>query len=95
MAVTLPGGGCTQERAKPNAHPKLDFDRDRLQLDVARIFKASVGERTWQFRPELAAYNPVNADPVLSQLTVFRATLGNVSSILNPRVVRPGVTEQF
>jgi hypothetical protein len=37
----------------------------------------------------------LNANPVLSQLTVWGPTLGNVTTILNPRAVRLGLTIQF
>jgi hypothetical protein len=81
----------------PLAEPGSQYNDRVNQLDItfARIFKAAMGGRTVQLRPELALHNALNANPVLSQLTVFGPSLGNVSSILNPRVMRLGVTVQF
>ena len=81
----------------PLAQPGSQYNDRVNQLDITfgRVFKAAMGGRTLQVRPELALYNALNANPVLSQLTVFGPTLGNVSSILNPRVMRLGVTVQF
>ena len=81
----------------PLAEPGSQYNDRVNQFDItfAKIFRRAMGGRTLQIRPELALYNALNANPVLSQLTVYGPTLGNVSSILNPRVVRVGVTVQF
>jgi hypothetical protein len=90
--------GLTQPSVSvPLAEPGSQYNDRVNQLDItfARVFKAAMGGHTLRVRPELALYNALNANPVLSQLTVYGPTLGNVSSILNPRVMRVGVTVQF
>ena len=46
-------------------------------------------------RPELAIFNATNANPVIVQINTFGPSLGNVTTILNPRVLRFGVTAKF
>jgi hypothetical protein len=90
--------GLTQTSVSvPLTEPGSRYNDRVNQLDItfSRTFRAGLGTKTTQLRPEIAVYNALNANPVLSQLTVFGPTLGNVSSILNPRVVRLGLTIQF
>src|SRR5262249_11741568 len=90
--------GLTQPSVSvPLTEPGSQYNDRVNQLDItfARIFKANMAAKSAQIRPELAIYNALNANPVLSQLTVYGPTLGNVSSILNPRVVRLGLSIQF
>jgi hypothetical protein len=81
----------------PLTEPGSRYNDRVNQLDITfgRLFKMNVGSKTTRLRPEVALYNALNANPVLSQLTVWGPTLGNVSTILNPRVVRFGLTFQF
>ena len=39
-------------------------------------------------RPELAIFNALNADPVLTQTNTFGPSLGNAITVLNPRMLR-------
>jgi hypothetical protein len=66
-----------------------------LDVSIARSFRTAVGAKTLDIRPELGIYNMLNANPVLAQLNVYGATLGNVTSIVNPRVFRLGLTVKF
>ena len=68
---------------------------NQLDITLAQTFRAGIRSHTAQLRPEVAIFNALNVNPVLTQLTVYGPTLGNVSSILNPRVVRLGLTVQF
>jgi hypothetical protein len=81
----------------PLSEPGSQYNDRVNQLDItfARVFRAGVRSKTTTFRPEIALYNALNANPVLSQLNVFGPTLGNVTTILNPRAVRMGLTMQF
>jgi hypothetical protein len=63
--------------------------------------------RNWEFathtfksrgldlRPELSLFNMLNANPVLVQINTFGPSLGNVTTILNPRVLRVGLSMKF
>jgi hypothetical protein len=46
-------------------------------------------------RPELSLFNLLNANPVLTQINTYGPALGNVLTILNPRVLRVGLTVKF
>jgi hypothetical protein len=90
--------GLTQASVNVPLNQPGSLYNDRVnQLDftLARIFKSPFGARTIQWRPEVALYNSLNANPVLSQIATFGPSLGNASSILNPRVLRLGLTVQF
>jgi hypothetical protein len=64
---------------------------NQLNLTVARSFRRGNVE----FRPEAAAFNAFNANPVLSQVNTFGPSLGRVNTILNPRLVRLGLNVKF
>ncbi len=68
---------------------------NQLNFTLARVFKTPMGSKNVSWRPEVSLYNALNANPVLSQVTTFGPALGNASSILNPRVLRLGLTVQF
>jgi hypothetical protein len=68
---------------------------NQLNFTLLRVFKSPAGSRTITWRPEASLYNALNANPVLSQVATYGPSLGNASSILNPRVLRLGLTVQF
>jgi hypothetical protein len=67
---------------------------DRVnQLDVT--LSKSFRNRGIDVKPELSIFNLTNANPVLVQINTFGPSLGNVTTILNPRVLRLGVNVKF
>ena len=46
-------------------------------------------------RPELSVFNVFNANPVLAQVNTYGPSLGSVTTILNPRVLRLGLNMKF
>jgi hypothetical protein len=73
--------------------PGTEFnDRiNQLDLTVARNFRTG----RLVIRPELAMFNALNAAPVLTQTNVFGPNLGQVTSILNARLLRFGMLVKF
>ncbi len=64
---------------------------NELDLTLSKSFRhANV-----DIRPEIALFNLFNANPVLTQTNTFGPALGNVLTILNPRVLRVGMTVKF
>ena len=63
----------------------------QLDLSVSRSFRG----RGVDVRPELAFFNMLNANPVLTQINVFGPSLGDVTSVLKPRVLRLGLSMKF
>ena len=67
---------------------------DRVnQLDVT-VSKSFRGHGL-ALRPELAIFNALNANPVLSQTNTFGPSLGNAITVLNPRMLRVGLNIEF
>jgi len=67
---------------------------DRVnQLDVT--LSKSVRGHGLALRPELAIFNALNANPVLTQTNTFGPSLNNATAILPPRLIRLGVTVKF
>jgi hypothetical protein len=67
---------------------------DRVnQLDIT--LSKSFRSRGLDVRPELALFNSLNANPVLVQINTYGPSVGNVTTILNPRVLRLGLTVKF
>jgi hypothetical protein len=64
---------------------------NQLDLTIARNF----GSGRVVIRPELAMFNALNAAPVLTQTTIYGPNLGQVTSILNARLLRLGMTVRF
>ena len=64
---------------------------NQLDLSLAYSFKS----RGLDVRPELALFNVFNANPVLTQTNVYGPALGQVTSVLKPRVLRLGVMVKF
>lgn len=60
---------------------------NQLDLTLSKSFKNGGID----IRPEVAVFNVLNANPVLVQINTFGPSLGNVTTILNPRVLRLGV----
>ncbi len=63
----------------------------QLNLTVAKSFRRG----NIDIRPEVAAFNALNANPVLSQVNTYGPSLGRVNAILNPRLVRLGLAVKF
>ena len=67
---------------------------DRInQLDIT-LSKLVMVQRL-RVRPEVAIFNALNANPVLSQTKTYGPSLGNVITILNARMVRAGLSVEF
>ena len=64
---------------------------NQLNLTVARSFRRG----NLEVRPEIAAFNAFNANPVLSQVNTYGPSLDRVNTILNPRLVRLGLNVKF
>jgi len=64
---------------------------NQLDMTLSKSFK----NRGMDIRPELSLFNVLNANPVLVQINTFGPSLGNVTTILNPRVVRLGINVRF
>jgi hypothetical protein len=73
--------------------PGTEFnDRiDQLDVTIARNLRAG----RLVIRPELAIFNALNAAPVLTQTNVYGPNLGQVTSILNARLLRVGMLVKF
>jgi hypothetical protein len=63
----------------------------QLDLTLSKSFRRAGVD----VRPELALFNLFNANPVLTQINTFGPALGNVTTILGPRVLRVGMTVRF
>ena len=57
-----------------------------VDLRVGRPFKIG----TWRFEVFADAYNLLNANTVISQVTTIGTSLGQVSDTLGPRLVKVG-----
>jgi Carboxypeptidase regulatory-like domain len=64
---------------------------NQLDLTVARSFKKG----SFDLRPEVAFFNVLNVNPVTSVVNVWGTSLNNVNAVLNPRLIRFGVTAKF
>jgi hypothetical protein len=64
---------------------------NQLDFTVARSFKG----HGLDVRPELALFNMLNANPVLTQNNTYGSALGTVTSVLNARLMRVGVMVKF
>jgi hypothetical protein len=64
---------------------------NQLDLNFSRSFRRGSAE----VRPEVSLFNAFNDDPVLGQVNTFGPALGDVTSILAPRLVRLGLTVRF
>jgi len=64
---------------------------NQVDLTVARSFKKD----NFDIRPEVAFFNIFNANAVTSVVNVWGASLNNVNAVLNPRLIRFGVTAKF
>jgi hypothetical protein len=75
--------------------PGTEFnDRvNQLDLSVTRAFRSG----RFVFRPELALFNALNANPVLQQVNTYGPALGNVTGtgVLPPRLLRIGLNMDF
>jgi hypothetical protein len=65
---------------------------NQLDLTVSRTFRL---RGTVQVRPEVGMFNLLNANPVLGITNTFGPALDRVNSILDPRLVRLGLTVRF
>ena len=64
---------------------------NQLDFTFARSFKSG----SFDFRPEVAFFNVLNVNPVTSVVNVWGTSLNNVNAVLNPRLIRFGVTAKF
>jgi hypothetical protein len=73
--------------------PGSEYNDVVNQLDVT-LSKVITLDRL-RVRPEVAIFNALNANPVISQTNVYGPSLGNVLTILTPRTIRLGVNLDF
>ena len=73
--------------------PGSEYNDRVNQLDVT--LSRSFRNRGVDVRPELSIFNMLNANPVIVQVNTYGPSLGNVTTILNPRVLRLGVNVRF
>jgi hypothetical protein len=64
---------------------------NQVDFTVSRSFKRG----DFDVRPEAAFFNMFNANPVTSIVNTFGPSLNNVNAVLNPRLIRLGVTVKF
>jgi hypothetical protein len=64
---------------------------NQLDLTIARNFRSG----RVVIRPELAMFNALNAAPVLTQTTIYGPNLGQITSVLNARLLRLGMNVRF
>jgi hypothetical protein len=74
--------------------PNTLFNDRIKQLDVTISRTFRVNGRV-QIRPEAGLFNLLNANPVLSVTNTFGPAFDRVNSILDPRLVRLGLTARF
>jgi hypothetical protein len=65
---------------------------NQLDLTISRTFRVNGNV---QIRPEVGVFNALNANPVLTITNTWGPALGRVNSILDPRLVRLGLTMRF
>jgi hypothetical protein len=73
--------------------PGSEFNDRVNQLDFS--LSKSFRRAGIEVRPELALFNLLNANAVLSQVNTFGPALGNVNTVLQPRLARLGLTMRF
>jgi hypothetical protein len=73
--------------------PGTEYNDRVNQLDIA--ITKSVRTGRVEVRPEVSLFNVLNANPVLSQTNTFGPSLNNAITILQPRLVRLGLTMRF
>jgi hypothetical protein len=73
--------------------PGSEFNDRVNQLDFS--LSKSFRRAGIEVRPELALFNLLNASAVLSQVNTFGPALGNVNTVLQPRLARLGLTMRF
>jgi hypothetical protein len=64
---------------------------NQLDFTISRSFRT----RTVDVRPEIAIFNLLNVNAVTAQTNAFGPNLGRVTSVLNARLVRVGVSAKF
>jgi hypothetical protein len=77
-------------RLEPNDENRYE---NWVQLDMrfGRVFSIN----GWRFEPFVDAYNLLNANTILTEVTTYGPSLGNVSQTINPRLVRLGGKVSF
>jgi len=73
--------------------PGTEYNDRVNQMDLT--LSKSLRSHRVDVRPELSLFNLLNANPVLVQINTYGPSLGNVTTILNPRVLRLGVNIRF
>ena len=73
--------------------PGTEFNDRINQVDfaISKSFRSGRAE----FRPEINFFNMLNANPVTGQTNAFGPSLGNATGILQPRLVRFGITVKY
>jgi hypothetical protein len=88
----LPTLTQTSVTVRLNEPGSLYNDRvNQLDLTISRSFRPAGVE----IRPELSVFNVFNANPVLAYVNTWGPSLGTVTTILNPRVLRLGFNMKF
>jgi hypothetical protein len=64
---------------------------NQVDLSLAKSFKRGDVD----VRPQLTLFNALNANPATSVTNAFGSSLGNISAVLNPRLLQLGVTVKF
>lgn len=78
-------------RLEPNDVNRYD-SVTLLDLRFGRIFDMG---GTWRLEPFVDLYNLFNVNTILNEVTTVGPNLGNVSSTVNPRVIRVGFKTSF
>jgi hypothetical protein len=92
VRAILPSLTQTSVNVRLNEPGSAYNDRvNQIDITLSKSFRRG----GFDVRPELAIFNATNANPVIVQINTFGPSLGNVTTILNPRVLRIGVTAKF
>ena len=88
----LPTLTQTSVNVRLNEPGSLYNDRvNQLDVTLSKSFRG----HGLELRPELAIFNALNANPVITQTNAFGPSLGNAITVLNPRMLRVGLNIEF
>lgn len=88
----LPTLTQTSVNVRLNEPGSLYNDRvNQLDVTLSKSFRGHGVE----LRPELAIFNALNANPVITQTNTYGPSLGNAITVLNPRMLRVGLNIEF
>jgi hypothetical protein len=77
-------------RLEPNDENRYE-NWVQVDMRLGRVFSIN----GWRFEPFVDGYNLLNANTILTEVTTFGPSLGNVSQTINPRLVRLGGKVSF